>query len=231
MKKLFSLLLVVSLILGLCACGNNNLQEITDKLNGSSWFATTEKSGNSGTAWTFDNGIVAVLTNIEGQAMGEADKGTFEVEKDCISLTWDNPECGRVKELYYSYKDGSLSLYSDKGKDNALICVKSSSNESNAPSNTKKETISKEKAEELAKQEIVNLCCEESYVSTINIDYGTFDVSKSKLGGLEFNAKGTYLPKDDHGMYGDRQKFTIRLTVSDDGKVTVNSKQFSEAYK
>ena len=104
MKKLFSLLLVVSLILGLCACGNNNLQEITDKLNGSSWFATTEKSGNSGTAWTFDNGIVAVLTNIEGQAMGEADKGTFEVAKDCISLTWDNPACGRVKELYYSEK-------------------------------------------------------------------------------------------------------------------------------
>lgn len=231
MKKVFSLLLIVVMILCLCACGGNDMQEVADKLNGSSWFAATDSSGNTGTAWVFENGIVAALMNINGQALGNADRGTFEVKKDCIALTWDDPECGRVKELYYTYKDETLSLYSDNGKDNALICVKAGGGSSEISTNETNNSISREEAEEIAKQEIVNLCCEESYVSTISIDYGTFDVSPSNLGGLEFNAMGTYLPKDDHGMYGDRQKFTIRLTVSDDGKVTMNSKNFSKAYK
>ena len=103
------------------------------------------------------------------------------------------------------------------------------SNDTSDVTDTETTSITLEEAEEIAKQEIVNECCERSYVSKISIDYGSFTHS-SKGNGYEFNAQGTYLPKDDYGMYGDRQKFTIRLTVDENGNVTVNSKQISDAY-
>lgn len=102
-------------------------------------------------------------------------------------------------------------------------------NEKNTISYKKSTSISLENAELIAKKKVVNLCCQKSNVSKISIDYGTFTYAK-KDDGYEFNVKGTYLPKDDHGMYGSRQKFTIILTVDGDGDVKVNKDSFSKAY-
>ena len=92
------------------------------------------------------------------------------------------------------------------------------------------EKISVEEAEKIAKQEIVNLCCDNSYVSSVKITYGIFNYSDYYKGGYEFEAQGTYLPIDSYGMYGDMQKFNIRLTVENDGKATVIVESFSPAY-
>lgn len=97
-------------------------------------------------------------------------------------------------------------------------------------SNVTGEKISRETAEKIAKQEIVNLCCENSYVSSVNISYGTFNVSEHYEGGYKFDVQGTYLPRDDYGMYGDRKKFNIRLTVDDSQKVNVLVENYSSAY-
>ncbi len=97
-------------------------------------------------------------------------------------------------------------------------------------SNVSGEKISRETAENIAKQEIVNLCCDNSGVSSVNISYGTFKVSEYYRGGYQFEAQGTYLPRDDYGMYGDRKKFNIRLTVEDDKKITVLVESYSSAY-
>lgn len=97
-------------------------------------------------------------------------------------------------------------------------------------SNVSGERISRETAENIAKQEIVNLCCDNSGVSSVNISYGTFKVSEYFRGGYQFEAQGTYLPRDDYGMYGERKKFNIRLTVEDDKKITVLVENYSSAY-
>ena len=97
-------------------------------------------------------------------------------------------------------------------------------------SNISGEKISRETAENIAKQEIVNLCCDNSGVSAVNITYGTFNVSEYYRGGYQFEAQGTYLPRDDYGMYGDRKKFNIRLVVEDDKKITVLVESYSSAY-
>lgn len=101
---------------------------------------------------------------------------------------------------------------------------------SSTKSNFNGEKISVEEAEKIAKQEIVNLCCDNSYVSSVKITYGTFNYSDYYKGGYEFEAQGTYLPIDSYGMYGDMQKFNIRLTVENDGKATVVVESFSPAY-
>lgn len=97
-------------------------------------------------------------------------------------------------------------------------------------SNASGEKISKETAEKIAKQKIVNLCCDNSHVSSVSISYGTFNISESLRGGYQFEAQGTYLPKDDYGMYGYRQKFNIRLTVDNSKKITVLLEDYSSAY-
>ena len=97
-------------------------------------------------------------------------------------------------------------------------------------SNVSGEKISRETAENIAKQEIVNLCCDNSGVSSVIISYGTFNVSEYYRGGYQFEAQGTYLPKDSYGMYGDRKKFNIRLTVEDNKKITVLVENYSSAY-
>ena len=103
-----------------------------------------------------------------------------------------------------------------------------SSNMSASDSNGEK--ISRESAEQIAKQKIVNLCCDNSYVSSVNITYGTFKLSAQYADGYQFEAMGTYLPIDDYGMYGNRQKFNIRLVVKNNGKTSVLVEDYSSAY-
>lgn len=236
MKKFLALLLTVVLCFSLCACANSteiDTETITSELNGSSWASIVDK--NNYTAWTFDYGIVAVLSTLSG-VRGKADQGTFEVKEDFISLTWDEADCGRVTALYYTFENGELKLYSDKDKEKELECIEKNEGhnkveQTNANNElTNKTSISKDVAETIARQEIVNMCCDNSHVSSINIDYGTFNISDGNLGGYQFDAQGTYLPKDDYGMYGDRIKFNIRLTVNDDKKVSVLLENYSSAY-
>ena len=236
MKKILALIITVVLNFTLCVCGNVgkiDTRAITSELNGSSWAQIIDEKNY--TAWTFDYGIVAVLSTIAG-FRGQADQGTFEVTEDAIALTWDEADCGRVVELYYTFENGELKLYSDEEKTMELQCVSKEEghDKSEATNSDNKNTtlpaISKDEAETIARQEIVNMCCDNSNVSTINIDYGTFNYSKGNLGGYQFEAQGTYLPKDSYGMYGDRVKFNIRLTVDNSKKITVQLEKYSSAY-
>ncbi len=90
--------------------------------------------------------------------------------------------------------------------------------------------LSKELAETFAKQEIVDLCCDYSSVSSVSITYGTFNVSEYHLGGYEIEAQGTYLPIDDYGMYGKRMKFHIELSIDNNTKKNIHKKDISYAY-
>lgn len=234
MKKIIALLLALVLCFSLCACGGKvDTAAVTSELNGSSWASIFDQ--NNYTVWTFDYGIVASLSIVGGFEATE--QGTFEVHDDVISLIWDDPDCGRSKELYYTFENNELKVYTDKDKQKELECIKKEEGHDKIEETTTAKIqlpdnnikIDYDLAETVAKQEIVNLCCDNSHVSSINIDYGKFTYAETNS-GYKFEAQGTYLPKDDYGMYGDRVKFNIRLIVDNNQKISVQLKDFTPAY-
>ena len=100
MKKTISLLLVLALLLGLCACGSKNTYYVDEQLQGS-WEAY------GGIAhYEFSNGRFTCETIIEGLSLG-VKPGTYKITGSKIKLLYDNGVKGNIK---YTYENGSLTL-------------------------------------------------------------------------------------------------------------------------
>lgn len=117
-KRILALAMVLLLALGLCACGGTTPEK---ELDGSAW----ETSGTYGeyhfwTHWEFENGRMSIENDLNGTSSG-VDEGSYVVNEDgTISLTWDDPDSGRVKTLYYSFEDNTLQLYTNEEHSTAL---------------------------------------------------------------------------------------------------------------
>lgn len=136
MKKLFSLLLVLTMCLSLCACGGNseakdNTEEIDAALNAALWIDTASLPDT-------DYFIVKTYMFEGGNAVGGADvsvgigtnipltraSGTYEIKDGKIVIDWstitkESDELPAVipdSELTYQYKDNVLHLTSQDGQ-------------------------------------------------------------------------------------------------------------------
>lgn len=121
-KRILALAMVLLLALGLCACGGTTPEK---EIDNSEW----EISGEFGeysflTHWEFKGGRMSIENILNGTSSG-IDEGTFVINEDgTISLTWDDPDSGRVKTLYYTFEDNTLQLYTGEELDNPLERVK-----------------------------------------------------------------------------------------------------------
>lgn len=111
MKKIISLMLVFILCFSLCACGSSKgmSEAVAMELNGSHW--EIGQSGK-GASWSFNDGRVEITTYIMGLEM--SDTGSYEVTDKCIKFNWDEADNGRVDELYYTFENNTLRLFSDE---------------------------------------------------------------------------------------------------------------------
>ena len=76
----------------------------------------------------------------------------------------------------------------------------------------------KEEAEEVGKQEIVNQLCIRSGVNQVYIQYGTVELSPYNDGANYYmTAKGTYTYNDAYGLRSDTYRFDVKLRIGSKG--------------
>lgn len=84
--------------------------------------------------------------------------------------------------------------------------------------------LTQAEAEKIAKQEIVNRCCEAT--GTTKIGIASYNVVKAwyydyeePFAGWTIEAKGTFYPTDSYGEYRSKYKFEAIIVVGNDGRV------------
>lgn len=96
-----------------------------------------------------------------------------------------------------------------------VICVSLCACGSSSNSESLSDTPSRPSRDRL-EQAIVNKCCDYSNVSSVSIDYGTFDTEWShSYDAWITTAKGTYFPVDAYGSLEDKMQFDITLEDTD----------------
>lgn len=76
----------------------------------------------------------------------------------------------------------------------------------------------KEEAEEVGKQEIVNQLCIRSGVNQVYIQYGTVELTPYNDGANYYmTAKGTYSYNDAYGLRSDTYRFDVKLRIGSKG--------------
>lgn len=122
MKRTIAFVLIAVLAFSLCACGATPEKELKDSVWEVSGVTTTDISYC--TTWTFNDGRVRVASELGGMAFGE-EVGSYTVEEDgIIALTWDNPDSGRVKQVFYSFENGTLHLFTGEDHETEMVRVK-----------------------------------------------------------------------------------------------------------
>lgn len=116
-KRLLALCIMVPMLL--CACGANS-GTIEQKLDDTAWKLTI-MDGYGYLIYCFEDDRVVVITGVVGVDPVFKEWGDYEVEEDgIISIEWDDPECVKSDELYYSFDNGKLELFADADHDEEL---------------------------------------------------------------------------------------------------------------
>ena len=92
--------------------------------------------------------------------------------------------------------------------------------------------LTQAEAERIAKQEIVNQCCDATLTTKIGIaSYNVvrawyFD-SEEPFAAWTIEVKGTFYPTDSYGEYGSKHKFEASIKIGNDGRVKIGGVEFS----
>lgn len=125
------------------------------------------------------------------------------------------------------------------------MCACGNSSEPEPTPDTKPTTISQTEAEAIAKQAIVNICCEYSSYNKLypieQLAFNTYKIEKISreencgwkynftkgeteyLDGWVVKVNGTYYPVDRYDEYGKKVYFTVAVEVYDDGGYSYSS--------
>lgn len=110
MRKVFSLLLVLVICLGMCTCGNS-AEEVKENLVDGSWVQeSTQDDGSSRRTYTFSyDGTFHDFFRRLDVTVNINRTGTYVIKSDKIILCYnDHPS---DEYIYYTYTNGQLVLY------------------------------------------------------------------------------------------------------------------------
>ena len=124
MKRVLALLLALTMVFALCACGSSKQKEGIDKALAGNWYYTEILNwGSAGIYYSFNEskatfGVVVIYNDFSTD--GIQLEGTYRINEDTIQIILDNKDIAKYEldskfcSLPYEYKDGTIIIWNNE---------------------------------------------------------------------------------------------------------------------
>ena len=127
MKRIIAMLLALTMVFALCACGNSlsNKQkaEIDKALAGNWYYSEILNWGGAGVYYSFNEskatfGVLVIYNDFSTDSIQL--EGTYRIEKDTIEIILDDKDIAKYEldskfcSLPYEYKDGTITIWNNE---------------------------------------------------------------------------------------------------------------------